>query len=61
MNAFRPLLREASIAYYRWALHDLQITNPTHPDMNRVVLRLRDLRAERYARPCILRRTLEWL
>lgn len=58
MKPLRPLVREASIAYYRWALAEI---NPMHPDLPRIVHRLRDLLAERYARPCYLRRIYEWL
>jgi hypothetical protein len=47
MNCLRPLVREAQIAFYRWALHDLQHKNPHHADIPEVVTRLRDLRAER--------------
>lgn len=47
MRALRPLVREALIAYYRWARHDLQHKNPHHPDLLLIVHRLRDLRAER--------------
>jgi hypothetical protein len=41
------LIRESSIAFYRWALHDLQRKNPHHKDLPGIVTRLRDLRAER--------------
>ena len=56
--AFRPLIREASIAYYRWALAEI---HPMHPDVPHIVHRLRDLLAERHAAPCYLRRAVEWL
>jgi hypothetical protein len=52
------LIREASIVYLRWALKEI---HPMHPDVPRIVLTLRDLLAERYARPCYLRRVLRWL
>lgn len=62
MNAFRPLIREASIFYYAWALHDLQKKNPGHPDLPYVVHRLRDLRAERACDDnSIVRRAVRWL
>jgi hypothetical protein len=47
----RPLVREAKIALYRWALHDLQRKDPQHEDIALIVTRLRDLRAERHAKP----------
>jgi len=56
--AMRPLIREASIVYLRWALREI---NPMHPDVPRIVLTLRDLLAERYAQPCYLRRVWSWL
>jgi hypothetical protein len=59
--SIRPLLREAAIAYYRWARHDLQHKNPHHPDLTLIVTRLRDLRAERHAKPCALRSLWSWL
>lgn len=59
--AFRPLFREAHIFYLRWALRDMQRANPCHPDLNEVVITLRDLLAERYSRPCFLRSTWRWL
>lgn len=58
MNAIRPLIREARIAYYRWALAEI---NPLHPDVPRIVHRLRSLRAERYSQPCALRAVWRWL
>lgn len=58
MNPLRPLFREASIAYYRWALREI---HPLHADVPHIVHQLRHLLNERHARPCILRRTLEWL
>lgn len=44
MTALRPLLREWRIFYLTWANREI---NPTHPDVPEIVLRLRDLRAER--------------
>lgn len=61
LNPIRPLVREAGIFFYRWARHDLQHKNPTHPDLPHVVRRLRDLRAERYTQPCALRAVWRWL
>jgi hypothetical protein len=61
LKAIRPVIREVAIAWYRWALHDLQIKNPHHPDLFLIVVRLRDLLAERHAARCYLRRTVEWL
>jgi hypothetical protein len=59
--AFRPLVREARILYFRWALRDMQIKNPQHPDMPEVIVALRDLIAERHARPGYLRSIWRWL
>lgn len=50
--ALRPLFREAAIAYFRWALHDLQKKQPHHPDLPSVVVHLRNLRAERARHSC---------
>ena len=61
MNCFRPLIREAGIAYHRWALWDMQRNNPTHPEMGRVITRLRDLRAERHAPNTVTKRIVQWL
>jgi hypothetical protein len=44
MRCLRPLLRELSIAYHRWALAEIPLT---HPDLPAVVLRLRELLDER--------------
>lgn len=54
----RPLLREAHIAYLRWAVAEI---HPMHADVPRIVLTLRELLNERYARTCYLRKTLQWL
>jgi hypothetical protein len=55
-------MREAAIAYYRWARHDLQQKDPTHPDLLHIVHRLRDLRAERHTQPpCALITLWRWL
>lgn len=56
--AFRPLVREWRIAFYRWALREI---DPMHDDVPRIVLRLRNLLAERYARPCYLQSVWRWL
>lgn len=58
MKAIRPVIRELSIAYYRWALAEI---DPLHEDVPFIVHRLRDLLVERNARRCYLRRGLEWL
>lgn len=58
MNCIRPLVREASIVFYRWALAEI---HPLHPDVPHIVHRLRDLLAERYSTNCYLRRALQWL
>lgn len=57
-RALWPLWREASIAFYRWALSEI---TPTHPDVPHIVRRLRELLDERHARPCYLQRTWRWL
>lgn len=44
MKALRPLLREAQIAYLRWALREL---SPLHPDVPAIVRKLAQLVAER--------------
>lgn len=59
--ALQPLIREALILWWTWARHDLQLKNPAHPDLPEIVLRLRDLRAERYEQRCYLRALGEWL
>lgn len=61
MNWFRPLIREASILYYRWARFDLQHKNPTHPDLLLIIHRLRELRAERNGPRTITKRIVQWL
>jgi hypothetical protein len=57
-RALRPLIREASIAFYRWALSEI---NPMHPDVPQIVLTLRRLLDERYARRCYLRAAWSWM
>lgn len=44
MRALAPLLREARIKFYEWALHDM---SPMHPDLPKVVHRLSELVAQR--------------
>jgi len=39
-HGLTPLYREFAIFYYRWALRDI---NPLHPDVPRIVRRLREL------------------
>jgi hypothetical protein len=57
-----PVWREAAILGFRWALHDLQRKDPTHPDLPYIVLRLRTLLDERAAQPpSILRKAWQWL
>ena len=56
----RPLIVEALIAYYKWAQHDLQHKDATHPDLPYVVGRLRQLLDERYTRPNIIRTAWQW-
>jgi hypothetical protein len=46
MTWLRPFIREARIAYYRWALAEMP---PLHPDVPYVVHRLRSLLDERKA------------
>lgn len=59
MKALRPLVREFDIWHLRWALRDM---NPTHPDVPRIVLRLRALLDERHAQPpSVLVRAWRWL
>jgi hypothetical protein len=57
MAALRPLVREASIAFYRWALAEI---SPTHEDVPYIVNRLHTLMAERHQQTCFIRR-IEWL
>lgn len=54
--ALRPLWREFAIAYYRWALREI---DPQHPDVPRIVLRLRALLDQRCSEP--LRALVRWL
>jgi hypothetical protein len=54
--ALRPLWREIAIAYYRWALREIPLT---HPDLPRIVVRLRALLDERCAEP--VRSLARWL
>jgi hypothetical protein len=61
MSAIRPLVRELSIVFYRWAQHDLQHKNPHHPDLLVIVHKLRDLYAEREASDSIYRKAIRWL
>lgn len=61
MKCIRPLIREASILYYRWARHDLQRKNATHPDLPYIVTRLRDLKAERAASEGFDKQAWRWL
>lgn len=61
VKCFRPLVREASIAFYRWARHDLQRKDPGHPDLPGIIVRLRDLRAERRTQPSIVKAAVRWL
>jgi hypothetical protein len=57
-----PVWREAAIAWYRWALRELQRKDPTHPDVSFIVLRLRALLDERAGQPpSLLRRAWQWL
>lgn len=56
--ALRPLVREFHIAYLRWALSEIC---PMHQDVPAIVLKLRALLHERYARTCYLRATWSWL
>jgi hypothetical protein len=45
VRALWPLLRPALIAWWRWALRELQQRDPSHPDIPEIVRRLRDLEA----------------
>lgn len=54
--SLRPLWRESAIAYYRWALAEI---NPQHPDVPYIVLRLRALLDERGPEP--VRAAWRWL
>lgn len=56
LAALRPLTREFRIAYYRWALREI---NPQHPDVPAIVMRLRGLLDERGPAP--VRAAWEWL
>jgi hypothetical protein len=60
-RALRPLIREIKFAYYRWALHELQQKDPHHADIPLIVLRLRDLRAERVSSDSIYSSFVRWL
>lgn len=44
MRAFRPLIREMQLRYYRWALAEI---SPLHADVPYIVRRLNDLRRTR--------------
>jgi hypothetical protein len=57
-QCLRPIAREAHIFYLRWALAEIA---PMHPDVPQIVLTLRQLLDERYARRCYLRTTWSWL
>jgi hypothetical protein len=54
--SLRPLWREAEIFYLRWALREMPLM---HPDLPRVVLRLRSLLDERQPEP--IRAFVRWL
>jgi hypothetical protein len=55
-RALRPLWREAAIRYYRWALAEIDLQ---HPDLPRIVMRLRSLLDERCSEP--VRALVRWL
>lgn len=61
MKWLRPLTREASLLFYRWARHDLQRKNATHPDLPFIVHRIRDLLAERAASEGFDKQLMRWL
>lgn len=42
----RPLVNLWKLAYFRWARRDLQIKDPTHPDLPYVVRRIAELEAQ---------------
>lgn len=44
MSWLRPLLIEVELAYLRWARLEI---DPLHPDLPRIVARIRQLEAER--------------
>lgn len=58
MNPLRSLCREVAIFYYEWALKEI---DPQHDDVPAIVIRLRHLLNERHAKPCFLRRAIQWL
>lgn len=45
-KAIRPLVREAQLFYFRWALREI---HPLHADVPAIVLQVRRLEAERTA------------
>lgn len=45
IRSIRPIWNLASLYFYRWALHDMQRTNPMHPDLPHVVRRINELEA----------------
>lgn len=44
---YRPLAREVELAWKVWARRELQRKDPTHPDLNGIVVDIRTLEAER--------------
>ena len=46
VKALRPLVREAKLAYLRWALREI---HPLHADVPQIVLAVNQLQAERSA------------
>lgn len=55
----RPLVREFHIWHLRWALREIC---PTHPDVPRIVMRLRHLLDERAgSAPPLVVRVYRWL
>jgi hypothetical protein len=55
-HGLTPLFREFAIFYYRWALREI---NPMHPDVPRIVRRLRELLDMRGPEP--LKAAWRWL
>lgn len=39
----KPILDLWALFYYRWARHDLQRKDPTHPDLPHIVNRIAEL------------------
>lgn len=42
-NLFREVLRRVYLLGWKWARHELQNRNATHPDLPRILRRIREL------------------